>query len=347
VSYRHSFLPPYILERLTESADPAVRKAAVASIEASSEVRGMRAVLTMMPAMAAIPSPAGKKHRLVYDLEHRSPADIPGKLVRSEGSGAVGDRAVDEAYRGTGVVYDFFRKVLGRNSLDDRGMSLVSSVHVGRKYNNAFWTGEQMAFGDGDGIIFRRFTRALDVIGHELAHGVIAHTSNLEYRGQSGALNEHFADVFGLLVRQWRRKESARKADWLIGGDIMGPKVKAKALRTFLEEKAFKNDPHLGTDPQPKHMSDIFLGESDRGGVHINSGIPNHAFYLIALDLGGSTWERAGRIWYETLLRLRPTADFSAVAAATVRVAAELFPRSVKVRRAVRKGWRAVGIEVR
>ncbi len=347
MSYRHSFLPPYILERLTESADPAVRKAAVASIEASSEVRGMRAVLTMMPAMAAIPSPAGKKHRLVYDLEHRSPADIPGKLVRSEGSGAVGDRAVDEAYRGTGVVYDFFRKVLGRNSLDDRGMSLVSSVHVGRKYNNAFWTGEQMAFGDGDGIIFRRFTRALDVIGHELAHGVIAHTSNLEYRGQSGALNEHFADVFGLLVRQWRRKESARKADWLIGGDIMGPKVKAKALRTFLEEKAFKNDPHLGTDPQPKHMSDIFLGESDRGGVHINSGIPNHAFYLIALDLGGSTWERAGRIWYETLLRLRPTADFSAVAAATVRVAAELFPRSVKVRRAVRKGWRAVGIEVR
>jgi len=344
VDYHPSFLPPYILERLTESSDPAVRKAAVASIEASSEVRGVRVVLAMMPAMAAIPSPAGKKHRLVYDLEHRSPADLPGRLARSEGSGAAGDPAVDEAYRGTGVVYDFLRKVLGRNSLDDRGMSLVSSVHVGRNYNNAFWTGEQMAFGDGDGTVFRRFTRALDVIGHELFHGVITHTSNLEYRGQSGALNEHFADVFGLLVRQWRRKESARKADWLIGGEIMGPKVKAKALRTFLAEKAFEDDPHFGTDPQPKHRSDIFLGERDRGGVHINSGIPNHAFYRVALELGGNAWERAGRIWYETLLRLRPTADFSAAAAVTMQVASELFPRSTRVRRAVREGWRAVGI---
>jgi Zn-dependent metalloprotease len=322
-----------------------VRRAAVASIEASSEARGVRAVLAMMPAMAAIPSPAAKKHRLVYDLEHRSPADLPGKLVRSEGAGSAGDRAVDEAYRGTGVVYDFLRRILDRNSLDDRGMSLVSSVHVGRNYNNAFWTGEQMAFGDGDGIIFRRFTRSLDVIGHELVHGVISHTSNLEYRGQSGALNEHFADVFGLLVRQWRGKISARKADWLVGREIMGPKVKAKALRTFLAEKAFEDDPHFGTDPQPKHMKNIYVGESDRGGVHINSGIPNHAFYRAALDLGGSAWERAGRIWYETLLRLRPTADFSAAAAVSVQVATELYPRSSRVRRAVREGWRAVGIK--
>jgi Zn-dependent metalloprotease len=240
VDCRPSFLPPYILERLTQSTDPAVRRAAVAAIEASSEVRGVRMTLSMMPAMAAIPSPAGKKHRLVYDLENRSPADLPGRLARAEGSGKAGDRAVDEAYRGTGVVYDFLRKVLGRNSLDDRGMSLVSSVHVGRNYNNAFWTGEQMAFGDGDGTIFTRFTRALDVIGHELTHGVIAHTSNLEYRGQSGALNEHFADVFGLLVRQWRRKESAKKTDWLIGREIMRPKVKARGLRTFLATKTCK-----------------------------------------------------------------------------------------------------------
>ena len=117
-----------------------------------------------------------------------------------------------------------------------------------------------MAYGDGDGVIFIRFTRSLDVVGHELTHGVVSHTSNLEYRNESGALNEHFADVFGSLVKQWKKKQTAAKADWLIGPDIMGPGTQAKSLRTFKEGKAYENDPNLGTDPQPKHLSGKYTG---------------------------------------------------------------------------------------
>jgi Zn-dependent metalloprotease len=334
------------MERLAEAPDPVVRRVARAAIEADSEARTTRGLYSCMAAMVAIPSPKGGKHRLVYDMRNRPSSLLPGRLVRSEGDGPVKDATVNEAYVGTGRVYDFFRRVFGRNSLDDRGMSLISSVHVGKKYNNAFWNGEQMAFGDGDGRVFRRFTRSLDVIGHELSHGVIAHTANLEYRGESGALNEHFADVFGVLVRQWRRGETAGRGDWTVGREIFGPAVKARGLRSFKAEKAFEDDPYLGTDPQPKHMDDLYRGDNDRGGVHINSGIPNHAFYRSAKPLGGRAWERAGKIWYEALLRLKERAGFESAAAMTVRVAAELFPRSRKTARAVAEGWRAVGIEV-
>jgi Zn-dependent metalloprotease len=342
----HCFLPPYILERLAEAPDAAVRRLAREAIEAAAEARTARAILSLLPALAAVPSPSGKRHRLVYDMKNRSPSGLPGKLVRSEGERAVKDRTVNEAYNGCGHVHDFYRRVFGRNSLDGRGMSLVSSVHVGKKYNNAFWNGVQIAFGDGDGVLFRRFTRSLDVIGHELTHGVVTHTSNLVYYGQSGALNEHFADVFGILIRQWKRKKTAAKADWVIGSDIMGAKVKARGLRTFEAGRAFEDDPFLGTDPQPKHMDDLFTGEGDRGGVHINSGIPNHAFYLAARKLGGRAWERAGQIWYEALLSLKSSDGFQEAAEATIRAASTFYPRSRSVPRAVAEGWRSVGIDV-
>jgi hypothetical protein len=150
-------------------------------------------------------------------------------------------------------------------------MALVSSVHLGRRLNNAFWTGDQMAYGDGDGLLFRGFTRALDVVAHELTHGVVSHTSNLEYRNEPGALNEHFADVMGILVRQWRRRQTARQADWRIGVAIMGPGVTARCLRTFTAAKAYENDPVLGTDTQAP--ADKYRGPAD-SGVHIAPGSP-------------------------------------------------------------------------
>ena len=202
-------------------------------------------------------------------------------------------------------------------------MTLISSVHLGQNYNNAFWNGEQMAYGDGDGSVFIRFTKSLDVVGHELTHGVVSHTSNLEYRNESGALNEHFADVFGSLVKQWKKKQTAAKADWLIGPDIMGPGTKAKSLRTFKEGKAYENDPNLGTDPQPKHLSGKYTGPSDSGGVHINSGIPNHAFFLVATALGGSAWVKAGDIWYRTMLALNPHSDFAQMVTMSTQMAAQ------------------------
>ena len=340
----HCILPPYLLERLAESSDARVRRRAIDAIGQSEALRATRATLAGLGAMAAIPSPRCRKHRLVYDAKHGSFLDLPGTLVREEGDKASKDPAVSEAYNHSGYTYDFYKRIFDRNSLDDRGMSLISSVHLGRRLNNAFWTGEQMAYGDGDGSLFVRFTKSLDVVGHELTHGVIAHTSNLEYRDEPGALNEHLADVFGSLVKQWKKNQTAAKADWLIGNDLMGPDTDAQALRTFRDEPAFEDDPLLGTDPQPKHMRDKYTGSSDNGGVHINSGIPNHAFYLAARAIGGRAWKRAGRIWYDSMLALTPTSSFSDMAARTLREAAALCGTRSPEYRAVRDAWKAVGL---
>lgn len=339
-----SIIPPHVLDHMCESGDAKVRQLAVDAIANSSAARAVRATLALMPGWAALPSPRRRRHRLVYDAKHKGFDDLPGVLIREERDPRSHDRAVDEAYSYAGSTYNFYRRNFGRNSLDDQGMSLVSSVHLGRKLNNAFWTGEQMAYGDGDGQIFTRFTKSVDVVGHELTHGVISHTCNLIYRNESGALNEHLADVFGTLVRQWRKRRSVRGADWLIGSEIMGPATTAKALRTFKAEKAYENDPVLGTDPQPKHLRDKYTGFGDNGGVHINSGIPNHAFYLVAMELGGRAWERAGKIWYKTMLKLTNTSQFKDMVETTTETAATLCHGiGSKEYKAVVKAWKAVG----
>jgi Zn-dependent metalloprotease len=340
----HCILPPYILDRLAESEKVRVRRRAIDAIAESAALRATRATLASMGAMAAIPSPRGRKHRLVYDAKHGSFVSLPGTLAREEGGRASKDPAVNEAFLNSGYTYDFYREVFDRNSLDDRGMSLISSVHLGRRLNNAFWTGEQMAYGDGDGSLFVRFTGSLDVVGHELTHGVITYTSNLEYRDEPGALNEHFADVFGSLVKQWRKHQTADEADWLIGKDIMGPDTEASGLRSLTEEPAYEDDPLLGTDPQPKHMDDAYTGTQDYGGVHINSGIPNHAFYRAAIEIGGRSWEKAGRIWYRTLRALAPSSGFGEMVERSLQEAAALFGGRSLEEKAVRGAWRAVGL---
>jgi Zn-dependent metalloprotease len=279
----------------------------------------------------------------VYDAKNGGFNDLPGKLVRGEKDKKSADVAVNEAFSYAGSTYNFYRTIFNRNSLDDHGMTLISSVHLGQRLNNAFWTGEQMCYGDGDGRIFIRFTKSHDVVGHELTHGVISHTCNLVYSNEPGALNEHFADVFGSLVKQWSKRQTAAKADWLIGPDIMGPDTRAKSLRTFKAGKAYEGDPLLGTDPQPKHIKNKYTGSADNGGVHINSGIPNHAFYLAAVEIGGRAWERAGQIWYKTMLKLTSTSDFADMVEATVESAATLYGKGSKEEKAVAKAWKSVG----
>ena len=337
------FLPPYILDRLAAADDPAMRRLALEAIARSATLRAMRTTLSRLPQMAVLPSPDRGKDRLIYDMRNQGSSSLPGRLVRREGEPRTTDPAVNEAYDHSGTTYDFYWRNFERNSLDDRGMTLVSSVHLGVQYNNAFWNGEQMAYGDGDGVIFQRFTRSLDVVGHELTHGVVTHTCNLDYRNEPGALNEHFADVFGSLIKQWKKKQTAATADWLIGPDIMGSGTTARAIRTFRNEPAYENDPTLGTDPQPKHLRDKYTGAADSGGVHLNSGIPNHAFFLVATALGGNTWERAGRIWYRTLLALNRSSDFAQMVDMTTQNAATLFGHGSTEEKAVTRAWQAVG----
>ncbi|GGJ90260.1 metalloprotease [Pseudomonas matsuisoli] len=270
---------------------------------------------------------------------------MPGRLIRAEGQATTGDVAADEAYAYLGATYELFWEVFQRHSIDGAGLPLIGTVHYGQNYENAFWNGEQMVFGDGDGEIFNRFTIAIDIVGHELAHGVIEHETSLAYKGQSGALNESLADVFGTLVKQYHAKHSVEQADWLIGVGLFTDEVKATALRSMKAPGSAYDDPALGKDPQPGHMRDYVDTTEDNGGVHINSGIPNRAFYLAATAIGGYAWEKSGRIWYEALCDegLWDTADFSQFAALTVDVAERLYGVGVE-QQSVRQAWVDVGV---
>ena len=260
------------------------KQIAQATINTSAQLRAQRQALVMAAAVAA-PPPAPGKQRTVYSSDNGS--SLPGRVIRVEGAAPSGDPAVDEAYEGAGATYDFYWQVFQRNSVDDRGLHLDSTVHYQNNYDNAFWNGQQMVYGDGDGQLFKRFTFCLDVIGHELTHGVTQYTSGLSYQGQSGALNESVSDVFGSLVKQHRLGQTAAQADWLIGQGLFTPNVKGVALRSMIAPGTAYDDPVLGRDPQPANMSGFVTTASDNGGVHINSGIPNHAFFFGGCGIGG------------------------------------------------------------
>jgi Zn-dependent metalloprotease len=337
-----SIVPPHILREVTRRGTERQRNRAMNTLMQSERLRGHRELLNSFGAVA-LATPTGAKRRTIYDAQQGE--TIPGKLVRAEGAANSRDRQINEAYNYSGTVYDFYKTVFGRNSVDDRGMRLDSTVHYSRQYDNAFWNGVQMVYGDGDGELFQRFTKCLDVIGHELTHGVTQYEAGLKYQGQPGALNESFSDVFGVLVKQWKLGQTANQADWLIGAGLLARGVSGTALRSMKAPGTAYDDAQLGKDPQPDHMKDYYRGHDDNGGVHINSGIPNRAFYLTAIALGGKAWERAGRIWYDTLChRMGPNCNFADAAKGTIHSASDLYGKSSAEQKAVQSAWQTVGV---
>jgi len=336
-------VPPYLLRHLATTTEP-IAEFARATLTRDRRYRRSRAAGTMAHQVMAAPSSPAGPSRLISDAGNVE--RLPGKAVREEGAAATGDAAVDEAYDGFGATWRLYDEVYGRNSIDGSGLRLLGTVHYGNGYQNAFWNGTRMVFGDGDGEIFGRFTASLDVIGHELTHGVIDHTAALVYSGQSGALNESIADVFGVLVKQHALGQDAAAADWLIGGDLLLPGVKGVALRSMLHPGTAYDDPRLGKDPQPDSMSGYVETTEDNGGVHYNSGIPNRAFALAATTIGGPAWDKAGRIWYDVLTGggLTADADFAAFAEATIAAASTRFGADSAEAAAVRGGWTTVGV---
>ncbi|NJN87063.1 MAG: M4 family metallopeptidase, partial [Leptolyngbyaceae cyanobacterium SL_7_1] len=243
------------------------------------------------------------------------------------------------------ATYDLFHEIFERNSIDDRGLRLDATVHYDVRYENAFWDGDQMIYGDGDGRLFNRFTLAIDVIAHELTHGIIQYEAGLIYHGESGALNESFCDVFGSLVKQRSLNQTVDQADWLIGEGILSKDAQGVAFRSLKAPGTAYNDPVLGRDIQPAHYAKLYRGTADDGGVHINSGIPNHAFYLAAMAMGGYAWEKAGQIWYLALTNgLRPRANFRQAAKATISIAAQVYGHDSQEQQAVRSAWQQVGV---
>jgi Zn-dependent metalloprotease len=344
-----SIIPPYLLRRLARQDAPEFSAAARAAKEALGHVRSVQAARTQatpdVPAGVRQAKP-GPPNRSVFDAAGSE--TLPGKLVRKEGEPATGDAATDEAYDGLGHTHCLYADVFGRNSIDGRGLPLNATVHFGRLYDNAFWDGTQMVFGDGDGEVFERFTRSLSVIGHELAHGVTQHSAGLVYRNQAGAINESMSDVFGALVEQYVKNQCAAEASWLIGEGLFTPQVEGRALRSMKAPGTAYDDDVLGKDPQPDSMDSYVRTSADNGGVHINSGIPNRAFYLVAERLGGNAWDSPGRIWYETLTGgdLPVGATFTVFARATAATARELFGTESKEHDAVRNAWETVKVKL-
>jgi Zn-dependent metalloprotease len=225
-------------------------------------------------------------------------------------------------------------------------MRLVHTVHHRRNYNNAFWDGTQMVYGDGDGQIFSTFVE-LTVIGHEMSHGVVQFSGGLVYQGQSGALNESFADVFGAMTRQYAEKTDVYASDWLIGKGILGPEITGVALRSMKMPGTAYSDALLGQDPQPYHMDFYVDTQDDNGGVHINSGIPNHAFYLYCMLIGGNSWGIPGQVWYRALQSLNnPFASFADWAIETMQAGIALHGIGSTEVIALRRAWKLVGISV-
>ncbi|RFA13836.1 peptidase M4 family protein [Subtercola boreus] len=375
----HSIVPPYLLEKIAQTDDGRMVRAArsarrallardsvldaraTAGAESAHTGAGSKAPHGGSPsvaatlgrrdaaaspestaeagAVAATPTPS----RTIFDAHNTE--QLPGTRVRTEGSAAPSDVTVTEAYDGLGATFELYEKAFGRNSIDAKGLPLLATVHYGEDYDNAYWDGQRMVFGDGDGEIFGRFTASVSVIGHELSHGVTQFTAGLEYQGQSGALNESYSDVMGALVEQFQKKQSAGEASWLIGEGLFTAVVQGKALRSMISPGTAYDDNMLGKDPQPADMAHYVDTTDDNGGVHLNSGIPNRAFALATIEIGGFAWETAGQVWYDTITGpLASDVDFTTFARATVAAATARFGSGSAETKAVRAGWLKVGV---
>ena len=203
-----------------------------------------------------------------------------------------GSRSAVSAHYNAGVAYEYFRTTFGRNSINGSGGNIVSFINVadedGGGLDNAFWNGQFMFYGNGRQA-FSPLAGALDVAGHEMSHGVIQNTANLEYQGESGSLNESFADIFGVMID---------RDDWLLGEDVVNRQVfRTGALRNMMDPN--NGGRSLGDRGwQPANVSEQYFGQENNGGVHINSGIPNRAFYLFATQIGR---DNAALVYYDAL----------------------------------------------
>ena len=300
-------VPPYIVEYMEKHGQVKISEENLQAEKSFREARSKK--IDALNAASAAPEVLGASLRKVYDCKNRRL--LRKNLVRSEGQAPVADQVVNAVYDNTGIVREFYKTQYNWISFDNNGGTLHLNVHYLSNYNNAGWDGDEMVFGDGDGVIFVNLGNSLDVTGHEITHGVIQYTANLVYSKQPGALNEHMADVFGVTIRQFTQGQSSSPstANWLIGDSIMGPTLQGQALRNMKAPGTAYNNVYMGQDPQPDHMSNYYTGSSDNYGVHINSGIPNKVFYLVSVAFGDTL--KAALLWFETLKVMTSTDNFA------------------------------------
>lgn len=290
----------------------------------------------MLETHAALVPLAPRPHVALFDCKQT--LSLPGTPVTQPGSSA--DDTVKRTYLETLQVTAFLREVFARNSVDGAGMTLVSSVHYGKKFNNAMWNGLQMIYGDGDNELFNDFTLGRDVIGHELAHGLTQYSLNLDYDNEPGGLNESLSDCFGCMFSQWRAGQDAASADWLIGKDIIGKTMLERGF-TCLRDMGQPDGKHC-LAPQPVHYTELSPGMDP----HYTSGPPNLAFFTACRYAGGYSWQSIGKVWYQVMTQSGQTPRMSMQEFATQarKAAVALFGAGSTVDAAVDAGWRKVGL---
>lgn len=264
---------------------------------------------------------------------------LPGQLLLDDVITSSGNASANAAHKYALVTHSFFAQFLNRDSIDGKGMTLISSVNYDKELANAFWNSKGMAYGDGDGKYFIGFANDITVVAHELSHGVTQHTCGLWYQSESGAANESFSDVIGVCVRHWNEGQNdPLTANWLIGDKCVGPKFPGKALRSFKNEKAYDND------PQPKHMKNKYNGSSDNFGVHYNSGILNRAFFELCVLMNEHSYGRPLQIKWSAHQTLKPWSGFKAIAKAEYKAALALYGKDVADK--VKQAYSIVGISI-
>lgn len=317
----------------------AARQAASDTARLSAEIGKLRDQANALAITARALAPMAKTLTktpaiTVFDCKHTQ--TLPGTAVAKPGSSS--DATAKRTFKETTAVARFYKQVFKRNSIDGAGMTMLSSIHYGVKFNNAMWNGSQMLYGDGDSQLFVDFTKGDDVIGHELTHGVTQHSLQLVYSGDAGGLNESISDCFGSMFRQWQAKQDVDAADWLIGADIMGPVAKGKGY-TCLRDMANPAAAHC-LAAQPTNYAKV----TPAMDPHYSSGPPNLAFCLACKAVGGNSWDKVGQVWYRALTGFGPSPNLSMkdFADRTRKVAGQTYGKTV--RSAVDKAWKQVGL---
>ena len=269
-------------------------------------------------------------------------------IIMKEGDTVAPNLPASRVFESIGLIRSFFKEKLNIEKMFGCDADINAVIHYGKNYSNAFWNSQAIFFGDGDGKIFGPFYNDIDIIAHELAHGYISSQADFSYSYQSGALNESVADVLGIMVKQYVNNQTSSDSNWLLGENLFIDKVKAPALRSMKKPGTAYYFSRSNHDQQVGHMSDYLelSFDKDNGGVHLNSGIPNKAFYLLATELGGYSWEIAGKIWVEAVSddKVSRYATFIDFANATIRAAKNLFTEEIQMK--THKAWADVGLAV-
>ncbi len=342
---RDGIVPGYMLAEIaSRSEDPKLHASMLSTKETTARLLSEKQIKKPNEQLL-LPGIISARHRLHREVWDARQSNEKGVQLRIEGSRNSGDVDVDMCYDFAGLVFDYYAAVHDHISLDGEGLPLVSRVHFRADppaaFNSAFWNGSMMTYGSGDGVYFNSFVHRF-VAAHEFTHGVTEYLADFFKWGQAATLNEHVSDAFAALIEMWADKITADKYHWIAVKGIHREGIKSVGLRHMRYPGSAFDDPRIGKDRQPDHMSGYVQTTDDTGGAHINNGILNRAFAEFCIAVGGYAWESAAPIWFYARNHAGHKPTFASFAGQTL-IACDRLGLS-KHKAALEQSWQLVGI---